>query len=385
MNYRGIYAMPTLPSDVAVNTLKLDMYLRQAKSYYQLQVGVWEDNGTFTPVALINNSSTDVEHVECDFSSYPGSGHRIAFRNVLSEGTTLAYSYNYIDDISLSVIPVAPCEDITLPYSQDFDSFTTSTSAATGVEPTCWELVHEDVTMPDGKKPQLYYSSSYAHSGNYSLLMNYRGIYAMPTLPSDVAVNTLKLDMYLRQAKSYYQLQVGVWEDNGTFTPVALINNSSTDVEHVECDFSTYSGSGHRIAFRNVLPSGTTLSYSYNYLDDITLSVIPDKIAGTETGNGVAATGDGSLADDVEIGTPMGVDGFVEELENLTVYPNPTTGQLHIDAVEVTRVECYSQMGQLVAVFEHERDIDISHLSSGVYMLRVTLPQGVAVRKVVKR
>ena len=384
MNYRGIYAMPALPSDVAVNTLKLDMYLRQAKSYYQLQVGVWEDNGTFTPVALINNSSTEVEHVECDFSAYPGNGHRIAFRNVLSAGTSLAYSYNYIDDISLSVVPVAPCEDISLPYSQDFDSFTTSTTAATGVEPTCWELVHEDVTMPDGKKPQLYYSSSYAHSGNYSLLMNYRGIYAMPALPSDVAVNTLKLDMYLRQAKSYYQLQVGVWEDNGTFTPVALINNSSTDVEHVECDFSTYPGSGHRIAFRNVLPSGTTLSYSYNYIDDISLSRIPDKIEEVETGGGVAP-GDGSVADDVEIGTPMGVDGFVEDLGNITVYPNPTTGQLHIDAIDVTRVECYSQMGQLVAVFEHERDIDISHLSSGVYMLRVTLPQGVAIRKVVKK
>ena len=36
-------------------------------------------------------------------------------------------------------------------------------------------------------------------------------------------------------------------------------------------------------------------------------------------------------------------------------------------------------------VAENRRDIDISHLSSGVYMLRVTLPQGVAIRKVVKK
>ncbi|MBR5921322.1 MAG: T9SS type A sorting domain-containing protein, partial [Bacteroidales bacterium] len=162
------------------------------------------------------------------------------------------------------------------------------------------------------------------------------------------------------------------------------VNNTTTGVEHVEVDFSSYTGSGHRIAFRNILQEGSTSLGSYNFIDDISLSRIPDKIAEVETGNGGNATGDGSVADETEIGTPMGVDGFVDELENLIVYPNPTNGQLHIDAVDVTRVECYSQMGQLVAVFEHERDLDISHLSSGVYMLRVTLPQGVAVRKIVK-
>ena len=172
---------------------------------------------------------------------------------------------------------------------------------------------------------------------------------------------------------------------NNSFTPVALVNNSSTGVELVEVDFSGYTGGGHRIAFRNINTRGASYAYSYNYIDDISLSRIPSKIAETETGNGVVAPGDGSAADETEIGTPMGVEGFMEELESLTVYPNPTTGLLHIDALEVTRVECYSQMGQLVAMFEHERDIDISHLSSGVYMLRVTLPQGVAVRKIVKK
>ena len=131
-----------------------------------------------------------------------------------------------------------------------------------------------------------------------------------------------------------------------------------------------------------MLAEGLTQNNSTNYLDDITLSLIPTKIAETETGG--ATSGDGTVADHQEVGATLGVEGFTEALANFTVYPNPTNGQLHIDAVDVTRVECYSQMGQLVAVFEHERDLDISHLSSGVYMLRVTLPQGVAVRKIVK-
>ena len=131
-----------------------------------------------------------------------------------------------------------------------------------------------------------------------------------------------------------------------------------------------------------MLAEGLTQNNSTNYLDDITLSRIPTKIAETETAG--TASGDGTVVDNQEVGATLGVDGFTEALENLAVYPNPTTGQLHIDAIDLTRVECYSQMGQLVAVFEHERDIDISHLSSGVYMLRVTLPEGVAVRKIVK-
>jgi hypothetical protein len=42
-------------------------------------------------------------------------------------------------------------------------------------------------------------------------------------------------------------------------------------------------------------------------------------------------------------------------------------------------------MGQLVAVYDNDRDINISSLSQGVYTLRITVPQGVTMRKVVKK
>ena len=619
LNYRGVYAMPALSENVQVNQVTLEMYLRQPKSYYALEVGVWEDNGTFVPVTLINNSTTNVEFVEVDFSNYSGNGRRIAFRNVLGGGANYNYSYNYIDDIKLYVIingavvdekscpgastvtdidgntystvqignqcwmrehlrtthyangaeiplgtypsnnvafryypnsnpanvseygyvynwsavmngesgsntnpsnvqgicpdgwhvpskteweqlfiyvgsqseyvcngnsnniakalasttgwhndggacavgnnpslnnatgfnampadqydgnwvdfgstvyfwsatdssnylwgislnytrayvsggygdgvndnyhgfsvrclrdstsngggtsatlptvtsrtvseitattatcggevtadggaevtnrgvcwstepnpaveddhtsdgagtgtfnssitgliagttyhvrayatnsvgtaygeevsftteveqPQDTCPTITLPYSENFDSYTTSTTASTGVEPTCWELVQEDVAMTDAYKPQLYYKSSFAHSGNYSLKMGYRGVYAMPALTEGVAMNLVKLEMYLRQANAAYQLEVGVWDDaTQTFEAVQLINNSTTNVESVEVDFSSYAGNGRRIAFHNVLGGGANYKYSYNYLDDITLSVI---------------------------------------------------------------------------------------------------------------
>ena len=276
LNYRGVYAMPELSDEIPLNQVKLEMYLRQPKSYYALQVGVWEDNGGFVPVATFNNSGTGLEFVECDFSDYNGNGRRIAFRNISGDNTVRNYSYNYIDDINLT----NNCEPITLPYTEDFDSYTASTTAATGVEPNCWNLVQPDVQMTDANRPQLYYKSSYAHSGNYSLLLNYRGVYAMPELSSEtqIPINRVKLEMYVRQPKAYYQLEVGVW--NGQmFVPVQRINNSTTEVEKVTVDFSGFEGWGV-IAFRNVLADGYSYNYSYNYIDDITLTEIPEQVCG---------------------------------------------------------------------------------------------------------
>ena len=275
LNYRGIYAMPnlSLPEEFTMSQVVMKMYLRQPNAVYQLEVGVLEENGTFVPVTLINNSTTDIEHVVCDFSSYTGNGHRIAFHNVLDNGVNINYSLNYIDDIVLS-LPV--CGAITLPYSETFEDVTDVTTASTGVEPDCWELVRTDATsMPNDKRPQVYYRSDFAHSGGYSLLLNYRGVYAMPAMAEDVTMQDVKLEMYLRQANAAYQLEVGVWDDaTNTFMPVALFNNATTGVEQVMCDFSGYTGNGRRIAFRNVLGSGKTWNYSYNYLDDITLTLL---------------------------------------------------------------------------------------------------------------
>ena len=199
--------------------------------------------------------------------------------NGLTPSTTYyvrAYATNsagtaYGEEVSFTTTEMSQdtCETITLPYSENFDGYTTSTTTSTGVEPTCWQLVQADVNMTDATHPQLYYKSSYAHSGNYSLRMGNRGVYAMPALSEDIQLIHVQLEMYLRQTSASYQLQVGVWEDNGIFVPVATFNNSTTNIERVECDFSEYTGSGRRIAFRNINSSGN--NYSYNYIDDISL------------------------------------------------------------------------------------------------------------------
>ena len=131
--------------------------------------------------------------------------------------------------------------------------------------------------------------------------------------------------------------------------------------------FSTYTGEdGVRIAFRNTLGYCPNYYYSINYIDDI-------KVDLTENMRAVAdGNGNGS----------MSADSY---LDGIGVYPNPTTGNLYIDAMDVQKVECYNQMGQLVGVYDNANELNISDLSNGVYMLRITVPQGVTMRKVVKR
>ena len=379
MTYRGVYAMPALSdeTEVPMNRVKLEMYLRQSNAAYQLEVGVWEDNGTFVPVKRFNNSTTGVEYVTCDFSGYTGNGRRIAFRNVLGNGANYAYSYNFLDDIVLTEIP--DCA-ITLPYSENFDSYTESTATATGVEPDCWELVQEDVQMTDANRPQLCYKSSYAHSGNYSLRMTYRGVYAMPALSdeTEVPMNRVKLEMYLRQSNAAYQLEVGVWEDNGTFVPVKRFNNSTTGVEYVTCDFSGYTGSGRRIAFRNVLASTANYNYSYNYLDDITLSLVTNKSAEVTDANTAAAD-------------PMAA---ARDMVDIIVYPNPTKDYVNVECtmnnVQCSGIEVIDMYGKVVRTVvgannDSPTQINVSGLAAGMYFVRVTTENGAVTKPFVKR
>ena len=373
LNKRGIYAMPAV--DMDVNTLQLGMYVKQGNVFYRMVVGVMSnlnDVSTFVPVDTIANATTtDIEYHEVNFSSYRGTGRYIAFRNINTSTSSGSYSCNYIDDIVLDLIPVATCSPISeFPYSENFDNYTTSTTAKTGVEPDCWELVHQYVTMADEYKPMVYYASANAHSDNYSLIINKRGIYAMPEVSVDV--NTLQLSMYLKQTATKYQLVVGVMTDKhdvSTFVPVQTINNSTTGIEQVTVDFSSYTGNGHYIAFKNILAAGYSGDYSCNYLDDVTLNLISAPAASQ------AEMTEGEKSDEFSVSA---------ERRELNVYPNPTTGKLTIDADEVVRVDVYDYTGRNVATFNNKKAIDITNMPAGIYTLRVTTAEGTEVRRVVK-
>ena len=72
-------------------------------------------------------------------------------------------------------------------------------------------------------------------------------------------------------------------------------------------------------------------------------------------------------------------------LNAVKVYPNPTTGRIQINVTEAEKVEVLDLVGRLVAVYENTNTLDLTNLADGTYTLRITMAEGVALRKVVKR
>ena len=395
---RGIYAMPKLNvEDVTVQDLEMEFYVRQYSASCQLQVGVMSDlndPSSFVVMKTVGNDgvSGQQRHV-VDFSAYEGEGKYIAFRNVYNG--TWGRSPQYIDDIDLHVKVEDNCGITSLPYTENFDEITAVTAERTGEQPECWTLVKKDYNYTDNYAQQLCHAAFYAHSGSYSLLLDGRGIYAMPELKVDINIHEMQLEFYVRQYSANCHLQVGVLSDvnnPSTFVALETITNegASGQVQHV-VDFSQYANSipagAKYIAFRNVYDG--SWGRSINYLDDITLSLAtstPDAVAEMPQTQGEEPeeyVDDSANTDFEEVMAPTGISDF--DLSNLTVYPNPTTGMVTIVAEEVSRVEVYNQIGVLVARYTNEQVIDLGNLSSGIYVLRVTTPQGVAIRKVVKK
>jgi len=79
-------------------------------------------------------------------------------------------------------------------------------------------------------------------------------------------------------------------------------------------------------------------------------------------------------------------------LDNISVVPNPTTGQLSIVncQLSINSVEVFDVYGRKLSshhliISSSHHQIDISHLSSGLYFVKITTKQGVIVKKVIKQ
>ena len=376
-----IYAMPELKvPDKSVEDMQLEFYVRQYSANCSLEVGVMSnlnDANSFVALETVSNNgvSGSQKHV-VDFGQYsddiPSGAKYIAFRNIYNSAWNR--SPQNIDDINLTERAEDNCGITELPYTQNFDNLTDITELRTGIQPECWSEAHRYANYAAAYEPQLVYGASYAHSGTYTLQLDGLCIYAMPELKvPDKSVEDMQLEFYVRQYSANCLLEVGVMSnlnDANSFVALDTVSNNgvSGSQKHV-VDFSQYaenipSGAKY-IAFRNIYNGAW--NRSPQNLDDITLSVPEAKIAEMSSENEIDA------------------NGVERYLEDIRVYPNPTTGNLYIDAMDVQKVECYNQMGQLVGVYDNANELNISDLSNGVYMLRITVPQGVTMRKVVKK
>ena len=152
--------------------------------------------------------------------------------------------------------------------------------------PSCWFRNTNYTGYP--------YVYSSGHVGNclyfYAGIGKYN-IAAIPPIDAAIPINTLMARFYYRNSALSDRLVVGVMTDpadTSTFVAVSTIqSNTEYTWAEYEVYFSSYTGTGQYIAFKNAY----TTTYSYAYVDDLFVDLIPTCTRPTSllaTGNGTS-------------------------------------------------------------------------------------------------
>lgn len=176
------------------------------------------------------------------------------------------------------------CEPFsTIPYAENFDGVTGTTSTTVNNLPICWSYINTGTSYVG--YPLVYKSTSYAESGENSLRFyvssasSYSEQYAiMPNLDvTTQPLSNLELSFGIRQYSTSYPfvLVVGVMSDpmdTATFTPIDTLNINTDEYEPKYIYFNNYTGTGSYITF--LAPKPNT-GINYGHIDNIVLSAAP--------------------------------------------------------------------------------------------------------------
>ena len=227
-------------------------------------------NGAWIPVTSNPYTVTDLT---------PGTSYNFELRAYCDEGDT---------SLVVSTTVATECVDITMPHVETFESYETGSSATFS---HCWNRGHmynyaydPYVNMDSEHRSKIL--SFYTSGSQYNWIV-------LPTIDSEVAINTLALSFDLRKTSSTHNLtfivgliDTNVWDGSAEVDTILVINGAdvpNTSYGNFEADFTTYTGTKRHIVLIN-----NSSSYSYTYLDNIYLGVSPTCDA--PTGIEVAAT-----------------------------------------------------------------------------------------------
>ena len=175
-------------------------------------------------------------------------------------------------DVYAQVEFSTPCVPVTtLPFTEDFEEFVASSTAGSPIT-NCWNRGNN---VSSTSYP--YLSTSYSHSGARSMYFynSSASTYTYLALPGMAyPLDSLQVSFAAYKTSSNYSIQVGVMTDPrdfSTFTEVASLSPSAISTwEMFEVPLNSYEGTGRYITL--AAHSG---SYSYMYIDDIEVTVIP--------------------------------------------------------------------------------------------------------------
>ena len=86
------------------------------------------------------------------------------------------------------------------------------------------------------------------------------------------------------------------------------------------------------------------------------------------------------ISDKIPVYNPLSIQTYVAE--DITIYPNPTTGLLVIETNNLQEVKIYNIRGQLLKITD-KNQIDLSQYAKGIYLVKINTNKGTAVRKII--
>ena len=251
------------------------------------------------------------------------------------------------------------CEAMTtLPYEENFDNITGSTSTSTNVLPNCWSRFNGGSTYAG--LPTAYQTTS-SHSGSNCLYFytynstSYADQYAvLPEIDATVIpLNTVMMSFSARSYSTSYPfiIQVGVLSDpadSSSFQLVQTITVTGTSYVTKEAYFNDFTGTGSHIAIKVAKP---TSNYNYGYIDDIVLSVAPScspvnnltvsNVAGSSAMISWEAGHFGTISSYTLEYSEAGQDNWIEASSNITSTTYMLSGLEQLTAYNVrVKVNC---------------------------------------------
>jgi hypothetical protein len=87
----------------------------------------------------------------------------------------------------------------------------------------------------------------------------------------------------------------------------------------------------------------------------------------------------------------VNIESIKQDVSSIKIYPNPTMGILQIvsESVNIHKIDIFNVLGKKVLTQKakngRQKTINISHLPTGMYFVRITTETGTVTQKVVKR
>ena len=435
----GLPAYAVLPMyDTVANPnvaqLQLEMTVTSIDTGNYLVVGVMSDpndTSTFIEVERIEATTNEFMPVKVRLDRYANNGRYVAFKTLGSNGIifdSVTLRPNCFATVMESIVA---CDHYlwrdgsehyvsgtlldTVETTRGCDSIFTLTltinhsTASTDVQTVC-----DSYTWIDG--------NTYTDSDSTAThtLANAAGCDSTVTLHLTVSHSTASTDVQTA-CDSYTWIDGNTYTDSdstathtlanaagcdSTVTLLLTINVSSqSSISDSICKGNSYEFGGMDISasgiYNDTLTNASgcdsiltlTLTVSAVYADTITAEIhdgetynehgFNESEAGTYVHNLQTTEGcDSTIVLVLTMNAGINADA---ENSGIGLFPNPTTGIVHIDAEEVLMVEVVDMSGRKVRSFAHTGTVDMSDLPVGSYMMRISTSQGIAVRKVVKK